>query len=51
MTLKPDPGSQRLFTPSLVLGMYTWHTVPTMGAVFKEPVLREQCVVETIWMV
>ena len=51
MTLNPDPGSRRLFTPSLVLGMYTLPTVPTVGAIFKEAVLREQCVLETLWMV
>ena len=26
-------------------------TVPTVGAVFKDETLREQCVVENIWMV
>ena len=51
MTLNPDPGSQRLFTPSLVLEMYTLPTVPTVGAIFKDTALRKQSAAETIWVV
>ena len=43
-----DPGNLRLLTLSPVQGKYT---LPTMGTTFKDTVLREQCVFETIGMV
>lgn len=51
LTCELDPGNQRLPTHSPGLGMYAFPTVPTVGAVFKDITLKEQCVVETLWMV
>lgn len=44
MTCRPDLGNQRLLTPFFIFGMYVF---PTVGTIFKDSVLREQCVVET----
>ena len=38
-------------TFSPVLEMRFWPIVSTVGAIFKEAALREQCVIETIWTV
>lgn len=46
-----DLGNGRFFTHSSVLGTYTLPIVPTVGAIFNDIALREQCVVKTIWMV
>ena len=51
LTHKLDLSNQRLLTPFLFLGMYILPTVPTVGAIFKNAALRDQCAVETIWMV
>lgn len=37
--------------PAPVFGIYVLHTVPIVGAIVKDSVLRERCVVETVWMV
>lgn len=42
------PG--QLEVPYPVLGMYHQSTIPIARAIFKDVALREQCVVETIWM-
>ncbi|XP_023480075.2 DNA primase large subunit isoform X2 [Equus przewalskii] len=47
----PDLDNRRLLTACPVLGMYALPTMPTVGTIFKDIVLREQCVVETAWMV
>lgn len=44
-------GNQRLLTHSPALGMYTLLAVPTVGAVVIVVALREQCIVEEIWIV
>lgn len=47
----PQAGPGQLESPhlpSLVLGMYFLPTVPTVGTIFKDASLREQCVVEAI---
>ena len=36
-----DPDSQRLLTPSPVLGIYVPVSVPTVGAFFKTEALRD----------
>lgn len=51
LSLKLDPSNWRLLAPSLMLGMYVLPSVPTARAIFKDAVLREQGVIETIWMV
>lgn len=50
MTFKLDLGNQRRLTPSPVLGMCVRPMVPTEGAIFRDSALREQCVVEIIWI-
>lgn len=51
LTFELDPGNQRFLTPSPVIGRYILHARPTVGAILKDAALREQCVVETTWMV
>lgn len=48
LTLDLDLGSQRLPTPSFVLGMYALFILPTVGAIFNYVALRELCVVKII---
>lgn len=43
------PGQSEAPYPAPVLGMYILPTVPTVGAIFKDSALRDQCVVETTW--
>ena len=50
LTQKLDQGNHRFFTLFLVLEMY-FCPLPSVGVIFKDAALREQCVVETIWMV
>lgn len=50
LTCKLDLGNWKLLTPSPILGLYILPTVPKVGAIFKDVSLREQCVIETIWM-
>ena len=45
LTHKRDPGSQRLFTSSPVLRMYTFAHSSHSGSSSKDSALREQCVV------
>lgn len=47
--LQAGPGNQSLLAPSLILGLYVLPTIPTAGAIFRDIVLREQCVAETPW--
>lgn len=49
LTQKLDQGNHRFFT--LFLSNVLLPTVPSVGVIFKDAALREQCVVETIWMV
>ena len=49
LTHKLDLGNQRLLPSSPIVGMYILSTVLMVGAVFKDAVLREQCVAESIW--
>lgn len=42
-------GNWRFLTPSPVLGMYTRPIVHIAGTVFKDAVLGEQCIDETLW--
>ena len=51
LTHELDEGNQRLLTFSPVVGMYVLPTVLTVGAIFKDTALREQCVIESIWAV
>ena len=51
MNCKWHQGHQRPLTPLPMLGMYVRPSVPMVGAIFKDTVLREQCIVETIWMI
>ena len=46
-----EPRQSEAPRPSPALGRYTLPTVPTVGPIFKDAALREQCVVETTWMV
>lgn len=46
MTCEWNKGNRKLLT-LLSLGLYILPTILTMGAVFKNTVLREQCVLET----
>lgn len=41
------PGKLEAPYPTPVLGMYILPTVPTVGAIFEDAALRDQCVVET----
>ena len=50
LTLKLDLDNQRLLIPSSVLEMYVLPASPTIGTIFKDTALRQQCVVEIIWM-
>ena len=45
-TCEWNKGNRKLLT-LLSLGLYILPTILTMGAVFKNTVLREQCVLET----
>ena len=51
LTHELELGIQRFLTYSLVLGMTILPAIPTVRNIFKNTSLREQCVVETIWMV
>lgn len=51
LTLKLDSDNWRLLTPSPVLGMDILPSIPAVGAVFKDAALREQGIVEDIWVV
>ena len=46
LTREVDLGNQRPLSPSPVLGRYILPTLPTVGAVFKNPASREQGGVE-----
>lgn len=49
LSVDPQAGPRKLeaLSTSLFLGMYILPTFPTVGMVFKDTVLREQCVVES----
>lgn len=49
MTCEWNKGNRKLLT-LLSLGLYILPTIPTMGALFKNTALREQCVLETTWL-
>lgn len=36
-----DPGNWRLFSPSLVLGIYVLHAAPPVGTISKDAALSE----------
>ena len=50
LTHKLHLDNQRLTPPSRVLGIYVLPTIPIARAVFKDTALREQLLVETIWI-
>lgn len=47
--LRAGPWQLEAPPSSCNLGMYVLPTIPTLGAIFKDAALREECVVETIW--
>lgn len=49
--LRAARGKRRFFILSGVLGMYAWPTIPVPQTVLNDAVLREQRVIESVWVV